>query len=70
MPATQVPLVSADGLKRLFQACAGKTFEGRLDTALTMLLLDTGARRAEMVGLKLTDLDLDLEVLLVLGKPP
>ncbi len=33
-----------------------------------MLLLDTGARRAEMVGLKLTDVDPDLDVLLVLGK--
>jgi hypothetical protein len=29
---------------------------------------DTGARRDEMAGLKLTDVDLDLDVLLVLGK--
>jgi integrase len=33
-----------------------------------MLLLDTGARRAELVDLKLAHLDLDLDVLLVLGK--
>jgi len=33
-----------------------------------MLLLDTGARRDEMAGLKLTDVDLELDVLLVLGK--
>src|SRR5215211_8777737 len=33
-----------------------------------MLLLDTGARRAEMVELKLADVDLELDVLLVLGK--
>jgi site-specific recombinase XerD len=33
-----------------------------------MLLLDTGARRAEMVGLTLADVDLELDVLLVLGK--
>jgi site-specific recombinase XerD len=32
------------------------------------VLLDTGARRAEMVGLKLADVDLELDVLLVLGK--
>jgi site-specific recombinase XerD len=68
VPANPVPIVPADGLKRLFQACAGKSFEARRDTALIMLLLDTGARRAEMVGLKLTDVDLDLDVLLVLGK--
>jgi site-specific recombinase XerD len=68
VPANPVPVVPADGLKRLFQACAGKSFEARRDTALIMLLLDTGARRAEMVGLKLSDVDLDLDVLLVLGK--
>jgi site-specific recombinase XerD len=48
--------------------CAGNTFEGRRDTALLMLLLDTGVRRAEMVGVKLVDVDLELDVLLVLGK--
>jgi site-specific recombinase XerD len=68
VPAKPVPIVPADGLKRLFQACAGASFEARRDTALIMLLLDTGARRDEMVGLKLTDVDLDLDVLLVLGK--
>ena len=35
---------------------------------MIMLLLDTGARRAELVGLKLADVDLELDVLLVLGK--
>ncbi len=68
VPAKPVPIVPADGLKRLFAACAGPGFEARRDTALIMLLLDTGARRAEMVGLKLADVDLDLDVLLVLGK--
>jgi site-specific recombinase XerD len=53
---------------RLFAVCAGTGFEARRDTALIMLLLDTGARRAEMTGLKLSDVDLDLDVLLVLGK--
>jgi site-specific recombinase XerD len=68
VPGKQVPVVPADGLKRLFAACAGTSFEARRDMALIMLLLDTGARRAEMVGLRLTDVDLDLDVLLVLGK--
>jgi integrase/recombinase XerC len=70
VPNKPVPIVPDDGLKRLFQACAGNSFEARRDTALIMLLLDTGACRAEMVGLKLTDVDLDLDVLLVLGKGP
>jgi site-specific recombinase XerD len=45
VPAKPVPIVPADGLKRLFAACAGAGFEARRDTALIMLLLDTGARR-------------------------
>jgi site-specific recombinase XerD len=68
VPDKPVRSCPEDGLKRLFRACAGNSFEARRDTALIMLLLDTGARRAEMVGLKLSDVDLDLDVLLVLGK--
>jgi len=63
VPDKPVPIVPEDGLKRLFRACAGNTFEACRDTALFMLLLDTGARRDEMSGLKLTDVDLDLDVL-------
>ena len=48
VPDKPVPIVPEDGLKRLFKACAGNTFEARRDTALLMLLLDTGARRDEM----------------------
>jgi integrase/recombinase XerC len=68
VPDKPVPIVPEDGLKRLFKACAGNTFEARRDTALIMLLLDTGARRDEMAGLKLDDVDLELDVVLVLGK--
>jgi len=68
VPDKPVPIVPEDGLKRLLHICAGNTFEARRDTALIMLLLDTGARRAEMVGLTLDDVDLELDVLLVLGK--
>jgi integrase/recombinase XerC len=68
VPDKLLLIVPADGLKRLFRACAGNTFEVRRDTALLMLLLDTGARRDEVAGLKLADVDLELDVLLVLGK--
>ena len=68
VPDQPVPVIPDDGLRRLLAACAGKGFEARRDTAMIMLLLDTGARRAELVGLKLADVDLDLDVLLVLGK--
>jgi site-specific recombinase XerD len=68
IPEQPIPVVPDDGLRRLFAACAGKRFEDRRDTALLMLLLDTGARRAELAGLRLADVDLELDVLLVLGK--
>jgi site-specific recombinase XerD len=68
IPEQPIPVVPEDGLRRLFVTCAGKRFEDRRDTALLMLLLDTGARRAELAGLRLADVDLDLDVLLVLGK--
>jgi site-specific recombinase XerD len=67
VPDKPVPVVPDDGLRRLLAACAGKGFAARRDTAI-MLLLDTGARRAELVALHLADVDLDLDVLLVLGK--
>jgi site-specific recombinase XerC len=68
VPEQPVPIVPEDGLRRLLAACAGKHFEGRRDTAIVMFLLDTGARRAELVGLRLADLDLDLDVAIVVGK--
>jgi site-specific recombinase XerD len=68
VPDQPVPVIPDDGLRRLLAACAGKGFEDRRDTAMLMLLLATGARRAELVDLKLAHVDLDLDVLLVLGK--
>jgi len=68
VPEQPVPVIPADGLRRLLKACEGKGFEARRDTALVMLLLDTGARRDELMSRMLTDLDQDLDVLLVLGK--
>jgi site-specific recombinase XerD len=68
VPEQPVPVIPEDGLRRLLKVCEGKDFEARRDTALIMLLLDTGARRDELMSRKLTDLDLELDVLVVLGK--
>jgi integrase len=67
-PEQPVSVNPPDGLRRLLKACEGKGFEARRDTALIMLLLDTGARRDELMSRMLTDLDQDLDVLLVLGE--
>src|SRR6266496_5373512 len=63
VPEQPVPIVPEDGLRRLLAACAGKGFEARRDTAIVMLLLDTGARRSELAELQLTHVDLDLGLL-------
>ena len=68
IPEQPIPVLPDDTLRRLFAACAGKDFEARRDTAMIMLLLDSGARRAELVGLRLDDLDFEHDVARVLGK--
>src|SRR4029450_11371192 len=46
--------------------CARRHCEGPRAPAIVLFWLDTGARRAELVGLRLADLDLDVAI--VLGK--
>ena len=68
VPEQPVPVVPEDGLRRLLATCEGKSFEERRYTALILLLVDVGPRRAELMGLRVSDVDFDLDVLLVLGK--
>ena len=62
-------------LKALLKACEGQEFEERRDMAIIRVFIDTGARRAEVNGLRWNplddeenDVDLNLGVLQVLGK--
>lgn len=64
----EVPVITADDLTALLRACEGTGFEDRRDKALFTMLIDTGARLAEIAGLRLTDIDWDLGVALVVGK--
>lgn len=68
VPGKPIPVVPEDALRRLLAVCAGKSFEARRDTAMIVFLIDTGARRGEIADLRVTDLDFDLDVALVLGK--
>lgn len=56
------------GVAQPIKTCEGKTFGERRDTAILRLLLDSGLRRAELADIKLSDLDLDSQTILVLGK--
>ncbi len=58
VPVTPVPVLSMDELKALLAACAGKAFEDKRDSAIVRLFVDTGMRRAELLGLRVSDLDL------------
>lgn len=66
--APPVPVLTDDELTRLLGACGGKSFEGVRDLALIRLYIDTGARRSEVLQLTVADVDLDTQVVYVMGK--
>lgn len=68
VPVEPVPVLSTEDLRSLLAACAGKEFEDKRDTAIVRLFVDTGMRRAELLGLRVTDIDFDQDVALVMGK--
>lgn len=63
-----VPILDEDAIVKLLKACQGKAFVDLRDTAVIRVLLDTGIRRAELVGLRLDDVDLRDRTVTVLGK--
>jgi site-specific recombinase XerD len=63
-----VGVVRAEHLAQLLRTCEGRDFTSRRDTAIILLLVDTGMRRAECVGIKLDDVDLEQKLVWVLGK--
>jgi len=63
------PRVLAEGeLERLLATTKGRGFSEVRDRAIIMLLADAGLRRAECAGLRVSDIDLDEGVAIVLGK--
>ncbi len=71
VPESPPPVLSDDELRALLAACEGTGFEERRDTAIIRILIDTGARVAELAGLTTEGeniVDLDQGVMTVLGK--
>jgi site-specific recombinase XerC len=68
LPEQPIDAVRLDHLARLLKACEGRDFTSRRDTAVILLLVDTGMRRAECVGMTLDDIDLDQRIVWVLSK--
>jgi site-specific recombinase XerD len=55
-------------LRALLDACKGRTFLDRRDTALVRMLLDTGVRARELESMTLDGLNLDDQLVTVMGK--
>src|ERR1700704_78934 len=58
VPAKLVPVFTNEELTRLEQACAGRSFAQRRDTAIIAVLTATGIRLSELAGLRCGDVDL------------
>src|SRR5664280_548718 len=69
LPEEPPPVLREGDFRRLLESCErDKTFAGRRDDAILRVLIDTGARRGEVLGLGLEDVDLDQGLLRVTGK--
>jgi site-specific recombinase XerD len=63
---TEVP--PPEHIKALLKVCSSKSFEDRRDHALIMVMADAGTRATETVSLMLDDINLDDQVVIVMGK--
>lgn len=68
VPEEPVPVLSESQLSKLLKACEGRDVDSRRDAAIIRVLVDTGMRRQELLGLKLGDIDFENAVLIVIGK--
>lgn len=68
VPDVAPDVLGDDELRRLFKACTGSGFDERRDTAILSLLLDCGLRRSELASLSLDDINLNGQLLRVIGK--
>lgn len=68
VPEQPVPVLTDQQLSALLAACKGTEFTERRDTALIRLLIDSGIRSSELLGLAVDDLDFEQDVALVMGK--
>jgi site-specific recombinase XerD len=75
VPEVPVPVLTEDQVRTILAGCAAKTFDDLRDTAILMLLYDTGGRLAETTNLAYVendppacDVDLDQATIVVHGK--
>jgi len=67
-PEVPVDVLGLEQLRALLDQSGGKDFVSRRDNAIVRLLVDTGGRLSELAGLLVSDVELDADVVHVLGK--
>lgn len=65
---TPVDVLHIDDVRALLQACSGRGFNDRRDTAIIRVLYDTGPRLGELVALTVEDWDRRTDFLTLRGK--
>lgn len=65
---TVTPVISEAELADLLAVTSGREWLDRRDHAILRVLIDTGMRLGELVGIRVADVDLDRQQILVLGK--
>lgn len=68
VPDSPVPVVPVDAFRRLLKAAEGRDFMDRRDTAVLLVLFDTGVRLGELAGLRVGDVELRGRLAFVTGK--
>ena len=68
VPEPHTAMLTKEQTKTLLPSCAGKDLISRRDTAIILLLADTGMRRSELANLTTEDLDLRGRPVCVEGK--
>jgi site-specific recombinase XerD len=68
VPEDLVPVIPQADLRKLLAACEGKHFDDKRDMAMLRMLIDTGMRAGELVGIGVDDVDRDTGVAFVVGK--
>lgn len=68
VPEKPVDVLPLEVIKSILKQCDGRDLISRRDTAIIRLLIDTGGRLSEIANLTLDDLDLEQDLITVIGK--
>jgi site-specific recombinase XerD len=68
VPETPVPVIPTTDVRKLLKTAEGRDYVDRRDTAILLVLFDTGIRRGELAGLRVADVELRERIAYVTGK--